>query len=147
MKNNYSDIINAAGEPLWFDENGVPRYTEFHPTRCVKKNAEEIFLVEVRCQICEKPFLVAVSWKNEPRYIGPHEIPPAKPLSHVGGVGINYGDPPNIGCCQSGACTSSEFHKIIQAWIVSLQPAWHWIQLDQETIAKISAKSEVEIMR
>ena len=31
MKADFEDILERAGEPDWYDAEGVPRYGEFHP--------------------------------------------------------------------------------------------------------------------
>lgn len=58
MLTNYRDIIALAGEPKWYDEHGVPRYSEFHPNEC-GVYIKAVALLEIECQDCEKHFLVA----------------------------------------------------------------------------------------
>lgn len=48
---NYSDIIERAGEPDWYDDNGAPRYGPFHPRR-VSVYSAEVALLLVACQSC-----------------------------------------------------------------------------------------------
>lgn len=133
MKNNYSDIIAKAGKPFWYNENGVPRYTEFHPFKCVHKDSDEVALVEVKCQSCGESFLVALT------------LPAADRLTQINGKSLHYGDPPNVGCCCAGPTMSSEFNAIIQVWTRSKGPTSPWMQLDSDAIAAIGAKSEVGI--
>lgn len=145
MKPNYRDIIEKAGEPRWFDENGVPRYVDFHPNRCVIAGAQEAFLVEVQCQGCGISFSVALTWKNEDRSVYGRTLPPLDKLTKTGGNNLHYGDPPNVGCCASGPTMSSDFHRIVEAWIRSAGPGSPWVKLDQEAIEAIGAKSDVGI--
>lgn len=141
MNPDYTDIIAKAGTPLWYDEYGVPRYIEFHPTRCAMLGAEEAFLVEIQCQGCGEAFLVALTWKDESRYWMGKELPPGNRLTTTGGNGLHYGDPPNSNCCPSGPTMSSDFHRIVQGWIRTATGAW--VQLDDEALAAIGAESEV----
>lgn len=120
MKTNYQDIVALAPtKPLWFDEQGVPRFCEFHPTRVVHRDAEEVALVEVQCQACGAAFPVALSWRSHDYDREMLDLPPmprltagnkAMPHSYA------YGDPPNTGCCRSGATMSSEFLRLLQMW-------------------------------
>ena len=145
MKTAYTDIIAKAGPPLWFDENGVPRYTEFHPDRCVMMGAQEAILAEMRCQSCGTPLLVALTWQDKDRYIYGHALPPLDRLTKVGGNNLHYGDPPRTGCCDHGGSMTTEFHRIVQAWIRTAGPGHPWMQLDQEAIEAIGAKSEIGV--
>lgn len=141
MKPNYSDILARAGEPLWYDEHGVPRYVEFHPNRCVLLGAEEAFLVDVLCQGCGTPFLVALTWRDKSVYWLGKELPPSDRLTWTGGGGLHYGDPPNTGCCPAGPTMTSDFHRIAQAWIRTATDVW--IRLDEDAVQGIGAVSEV----
>lgn len=143
MLPNYKDIIEKAGKPLWFDENGVPRYVEFHPRHCVMAGVQEVVLAEVMCQGCGTPFLVALSWRDGERELYGKTFPPTDRLTKVGGNSLHYGDPPNIGCCDSGPTMTSDFHRIVEAWVRSSGPGSPWIKLDQEAIDAIGAKSEL----
>jgi hypothetical protein len=132
---------------MWFDEGGVPRYVPFHPNRCALLGAEEALLAEVRCQGCGQPFLVALTWRDAghyPQFQG-LTLPPADRLTKIGGNSLHYGDPPDIGCCDAGPTMGSDFHRIVQAWIRTAGPMAPWIQLDQEAIDAIDAKSEVGV--
>lgn len=142
MKPNYRDIIKKAGVPRWFDENGVPRYVDFHPSLCVMAGAQESFLVEVRCQGCGTAFPVALTWKRDCSAYG-HILRPQDKLTQTGGNNLHYGAPPNVGCCDADPTMSSDFHCIVEAWIRSAGPGSPWVQLDREAIEAIGAKSEV----
>lgn len=143
MLPSYSDIIEKAGKPLWFDENGVSRYVEFHPNRCVMAGTQEVVLAEVMCQGCGTSFLVALSWRDGKREIYGQASPPADRLTKTDGNSLHYGDPPNIGCCAFGPTMTSDFHRIVEAWIRSAGPGGPWVKLGQEAINAIGAKSEV----
>lgn len=95
MKSNYHDIIEKAGEPLWYDDHGVPRYVKFHPDEC-GVYIDAVALVKVRCQACDREFLVAdeidetdIQMAGVPGW----SLKPPKPAS--GQIGsFHYGDPP-----------------------------------------------------
>ncbi len=59
MKPKYSDITSRiAGEPIWFGNNGEPRYDPFHPSLSSNFYAVEVVLLKIQCQNCKKSFLV-----------------------------------------------------------------------------------------
>jgi len=58
MYHPYFDLRARLGEPLWHDEHGVPRYVPFHPEH-VGIYYRWVALLEIRCQACEAPFMVA----------------------------------------------------------------------------------------
>ncbi len=106
MKNCYSDILVRIPEaPLWWDENGVPRYDAFGPDAVADIYCCEAALVEIRCQNCGHPFEVAFSWYHHSGQSALSSNP------H-----LFYGDPPNMGCCEAGASMSSESVRVLQFW-------------------------------
>lgn len=62
MYQPYLDIMDRLGVPLWWDENGVPRYEPFEPRLCADIYNRYCALIEIRCQACGKLFPVASSW-------------------------------------------------------------------------------------
>jgi len=118
MKPKYKDIIEKAGDPLWFDEKGVPRYVEFHPTHCVMTSAREAVLAEITCQGCGSLFLVAITRKNDPDGC----------LTGTGSNILSYGDPPNIGCCASGPTMTGDLCRIVEVWIRPEGPGYPWVK-------------------
>jgi hypothetical protein len=62
MYQPYIDILKRLGAPLWWDENGVPRYEDFAPRDCANIYAEFAALLEIRCQGCDRLFPVASTW-------------------------------------------------------------------------------------
>lgn len=101
MKNNYKDIVSRIKEkPKWWDNNGVPRYDDFHPKLCPDIYSSHTALILIACQGCSQKFEVEVS-------------------SHlVFSINeLHYGDPPNIGCCLVGATMSSISLKTLQVWV------------------------------
>jgi len=57
----YEDITKRLGEPLWYDDHGVPRYDEFHPSM-LDVYADFAALSEIACQSCGRRFKVGVPW-------------------------------------------------------------------------------------
>ena len=98
----YRDIMTKLGPPSWFDENAVPRYCEFHPHYLANIYADEAALLHVGCQVCEMPFIVAVSG----------HYPTVK--SGIADHTIDYGDPPNVNCVN--ASISSVTLQVLQYW-------------------------------
>lgn len=148
MKPNYIDILQVAAEsgrlPLWYNEQGVPRFAPFHPRLCASLMHQEAVLAEIRCQPCGTPFLVALTWSSQDYSREHFDLPPLPRLTAgrlAARNAFSYGDPPNVGCCPSGHVMSSEFHRIVEAWVITEN--YQWRQLSAEEVAAIPAPSEV----
>lgn len=63
MKACYYDIIVKLGAPLWWDENGVPRYAPFAPYLSGDPDARQAALLQVVCPHCRQVCRVSVSSK------------------------------------------------------------------------------------
>ncbi len=110
MFNDYSDITGRIAEPpLWWDEQGVPRYAEFAPWLVANIYAREVALVEIECFECPTRFQVALSTAGvmgQPERLDLAEIIESRE--------IDYGDPPNYGNCRSGASTGCYNLRVLQ---------------------------------
>lgn len=104
MHPSYEDIIERAGVPDWYDENGTPRYGEFD------HDALDIYidyaaLIEIACQDCGKKFRVAMCDSRSRHYMkhvvgsGLSDEEAAGYLldKHKGVPPFHYGDPPRHG--------------------------------------------------
>lgn len=121
MKASYQDIRNRIEkEPMWYDENGTPRYKKFHPDLSPNIYAREVILLKIACQHCHRRFLVEMNFgtfdlikgdssftekldlfiKSKKRKI----IPP-----------VHYGDPPIHGCI--GDTENCYDLRIVEFWI------------------------------
>lgn len=110
MHHNYDDITSRIDTPpRWFDEHAVPRYCDFGPRQIADVYAEECCLLEIQCQACGTPFMVAMSWGTRDRVYGTPKL-----SSNI--QAIHYGDPPNIDCCSAGATMNSEPLRVHQFW-------------------------------
>ena len=107
---NYHDISSKLGTPVWFDESGVPRYCEFHPSNLANIYATEAVLFLVGCQVCGKGFTVAMSGAF-----------PAT-SDRIRNNTLDYGDPPNVGC--GNVLMSSVPQSIIQYWSRAQMRDW-----------------------
>lgn len=115
MKPNYYDIIEKLGEPLWWDEHGVPRYIEFHPELASDIGAKYVALLEVACQDCGKIFKVASS--VDPFYYRLYEREIHFPSSKSAGS-FDYSDPPlHFEKCVAGYCMGSIPVRILEFWV------------------------------
>ncbi len=86
MHNDYGDIRSRiSDEPLWFDDNGVPRYEAFSPMMLPCIYATQAALLEIKCQGCQRKFMVG---------IGNGFLPPTVLRKDE----LHYGDPPLHGC-------------------------------------------------
>lgn len=136
MLPNYKDIIDKAGEPLWWDEYGVPRYCTFHPDECgVYIDTATLLIIE--CQSCQTRFRAATvwnstsqlmerlrldnmtgshSWQGEPIATGPYL-----------GLAPHYGDPPRHNCSGGGETMSSNTIAVAELW--NQDEKWEWVRL------------------
>jgi hypothetical protein len=115
MNAYYGDILERIAEkPKWWDENAVPRFCDFSPDQVANIYADEVALVEIRCQCCETPFLVAFSYRD----IEAHEMFGGRRslAERIKDRSLHYGDPPRTGCCLGGDTMNSEPHRVLQYW-------------------------------
>lgn len=125
MKASYLDIKNKINaEPIWYDENGVPRYDKFSPELSPNIYADEIILLEIACQDCKQRFLVEMNWDKMRKIFDRHlesfstrvqqHLKNNKEFNHSL---IHYGDPPIHFCVgDTENCYDLhivEFHKKI----------------------------------
>ncbi len=120
MHHDYSDITNLIDiSPLWYDENGVPRYCAFHPSHLANIYASEAALGLIECQACRTKFRVAFSELNQKdRLWDPSRQVRIAFLSDlILDQTLRYGDPPNTRCCDAGPSMSSVTVSVIEYWI------------------------------
>lgn len=111
MKADYADIKALTDkEPLWYDQNGVPRYCEFHPKLIF---ADEVILVHIACQACGKRFKVEMHWWQAS---GKQSISEAIDNGELGY--LHYGDPPRHKDrnCAAGDTMNCDSIRIIEFW-------------------------------
>ena len=116
----YEDLREKLGDPLWVDENGVPRYKPFAPGM-LDIYAKFAALVEIRCQACRRPFLVGVSWSII-KCIGSGELvhwneeghdgrPMVMPSVEEGPGAFGFGDAPWHETPDEGVCWRDHEHR------------------------------------
>lgn len=119
MNADYSDIRDRIPEPpLWFDEHAVPRYMAFAPDLAANIYATEIVLLEVTCQACERAFKVCLSWDLTDQARGVQAL-----STQIRAQEIDYGDPPNVGCCAAGPTMTSVPRRVLEFW-KNARPGW-----------------------
>lgn len=116
----YEDLRDKLGEPTWHDEQGVPRYCDFHPSRggiydrwCA--------LLEIACQACGQTFLVSDSYSMTDMIRAgwkpgdPSE--PVLPTDGNGGGSFGFGDAPWHGEEQcSGTTMTTDTLRVVEFW-------------------------------
>ncbi len=116
MKTAYYDILSLTDKkPLWFDEQAVPRYLPFKPDM-VNIYASEVCLFEIKCQGCGHIFIVALSYH--------HFFDKVKLSEAIEDNNLNYGDPPNIGCCDAGPTMTSDSIRVLEFWAKNVSYKW-----------------------
>lgn len=116
MLESYDDLRRRILEPpKWFDENGVPRYNETHPSLCPDIYADEVLFYEIACQSCDARFVVEENWSrhNLAAIVRGGENPSLSERVRL--KRIHYGDPP-CWTCASGATMNCIDIRTIQFW-------------------------------
>lgn len=107
MKARYDDIIAKAGAPLWWDENGVPRYAQFEPFHC-DPAARQAALLKAACIHCRRDCYLAVSSRQTNLDI----------MSDLAARGMSlYGLLPHFDHC--GRINMGELLGIVSIWRLS----------------------------
>jgi hypothetical protein len=120
MYTYYSDILSKMGDPLWWDENAVPRYKLFEPQAIADIYATECALAMIACQNCSTYFSVCIS-HNLLLGFGKNSL-----SKRITSKSLSYGDPPNSRCCPAGPTMGSIMCKIIQYWHRGEDTKWLW---------------------
>ena len=122
---------SCVAKPLWWDENGVPRFALHHPHHCPDIYAEEVCLLLVSCQNCEKEFQVQMSWNATAHLRGiaalmrmgiAVDIPAAAEVVksslayQIAGRGPHYGDPPHHDGCLVGNTMNVWDLRVLEFW-------------------------------
>ena len=134
MLPSYHDIRKRIKEkPLWYDENGVPRYDPFHPDLLPDIYADEGVLVKIQCQdsTCGKTFLVGISYNRTWIAVNSN-------AQTLGGIPtlrqrierfkadpsmclpVHYGDPPRHAHSQDGWCAG----ETMNCWDLKIEEFW-----------------------
>jgi len=130
MLGDYDDIRSRISDPvLWWDNNGVPRYCEFHPSRCGIYDAV-VALIEVACQACGRRFLIAVTFDGPAlQELGDRFRRP----THADIGSFHYGDPPSHGSegCLAGDTMNVESVRVVEFWE---REAGEWRRLPEHEV-------------
>lgn len=143
MLRSYSDITSRLGDPLWWDENGAPRYEKFAPWMLGVYDDIAI-LYRIKCQSCLKPLLVASCESVMDRLrlhwtFGKDGEEMKKPNLEEFVVGIHYGDPPRHDCPGAGETMNCYDVEIIEAW-ERYTNSWEWTRHPELEIELEDAK-------
>jgi len=113
MLAKYEDILKRIKEePKWFDSNGVPRYDKFSPELSPNIYADEVVLLKIMCQQCNKIFFVEMNWDKADKFL--FEKPALSEM--VKQKTIHYGDPPRHNDCGAGNTMNSIPLRVMQFW-------------------------------
>lgn len=130
MKADYTDIkLRCSGAIRWYDQNGVPRYADFHPNYCPNIYAKEVILMLIECQACGRKFKVEMHWHQTSGDMSISEAIKKDDLGY-----LHYGDPPRhkddgVGRnCHSGDTMNSEAIKILQFWRKDKNLEWERVE-------------------
>lgn len=148
MLPSYEDIIEKAGPADWWDQNGAPRYGEFHPRKVTIYN-KIVGLFRIECQDCNKPFDVAHVYPTAMDMIRfdksfgglpqREDYPDAsneewaviweeyvQKFDDFDPTNFHYGDPPNHGCPGAGDTMNCIDIACLQWWVRDKETLeWH----------------------
>ena len=112
MQALYSDILSlTAKPPRWYDQNGVPRYCEFHPHYCPDILSPEVALLRIACRHCGQEFEAEVH---------------AEYFGRLGSSSsLHYGDPPAHSCV--GDSMNCRDLAVLQVW---RRQALEWLKVE-----------------
>jgi hypothetical protein len=137
MHAGYEDILEAAGKPpLWWDQNGAPRFGPHHPNLAADIYASEVVLLRIACQRCLQEQLVQMTWSTMDAmrwhiHVEWAALRKGEPLvedkaihtlaDSVRDGSIHYGDPPHHEdrgeFCHAG-CTMNVYDlKVEEFWV------------------------------
>lgn len=126
MHRSYEDITSKLGPPLWWDDNGVPRYEAFDPELLGVYDRLGLLLL-IECQACEARFNVAIALDGMAIHcsnlMGEDGTLNRKAAAEVGVYAFHYGDPPRHGGCV-GETMQSTMKKVLQAWTKESMVTW-----------------------
>ncbi len=127
MHCEYTEILEAMGDPKWWDENAVPRYVDFHPSKCANIYADDVVLLQISCQACQHLFFVAMSQ-------GAYEKAVKRDWSQPDAFPPHYGDPPRLTgdrCCPAGPTMNVEMEEVLERWTRRLPKGRGWTKVDR----------------
>jgi hypothetical protein len=142
MRQPYWDLYKLAKgkRPLWFDEQGVPRWIPFRPDEVNDAYAETVALYEIECQSCHQRFAVAESWSRWKFSDAKLEEWPALAERLRG---LNWGDPPcwmardgKLVQC-SGSVSSSINIRLLEVWQRTPPELWKSIKCDWTRLTEL----------
>lgn len=123
---NYTDIISKLGTPVWFTQDGYPRYCEYHPSECGIYHKFSA-LILVKCQSCGRDFKIGTISDYYKIYLLKRAGQISDDMSELKKVryALEYcGDPPNIECCSAGPTMTVEHVSFLEIWKYNDNHVW-----------------------
>jgi hypothetical protein len=140
MKAMYEDVLAAIangheGDPIWYDENGTPRFATHHPEMCPDIYASEVALLEIACQACERVFRAQMSRSSYSTQL----------RAEVKSGAIHYGDPPNADCCPAGPTMNCLDLRVVEFWArgsarKAIEASLHHAVPDPPVVSKVAVE-------
>lgn len=130
MLRSYEDIKSKIDEqPKWYDDNGVPRYCEFHPNQ-MGIYEDLVISALIACQSCGQQFHVANGSNHHERYKA--YILAGRPIDNnvlslnsvEAAQSFHYGDPPNHDCV--GDTMNCKDLQVIEVWARHIDNKHEW---------------------
>ncbi|MHB1852933.1 MAG: hypothetical protein ACYCU6_12290, partial [Acidimicrobiales bacterium] len=116
MLPSYADIRALTdAEPVWYGDNGVPRYAPFHP-RLLGVYDKIAVLAEIKCQSCAALLLVGRGTPLHTFHVPLGQIEVVQHSLEKLARGFVFGDPPRHGCPGAGETMGCIERRIVEAW-------------------------------
>lgn len=118
MTPEYNDIRSRiAEEPSWFDDNGTPRYGKFTPRNAPNIYANEVALVEIGCQGCDKTWLVSFTRSSMDTLLANMKGTPGTLADSIRNGSLHYGDPPShVDTDHAGSTMNCFDWRVVEYW-------------------------------
>jgi hypothetical protein len=129
VNQGYREIIEAMGEPKWWNEHAAPRYVEFNPREAANIYACEVVLALIVCQDCGREFRVCFSRDAVSAVMRERSLASLSQAHE-----LHYGDPPNIGCCPAGPTMNSVPMRVLEYWHRGADTNHEWKRRAQHEI-------------
>lgn len=162
MHAGYEDILELGAKPLWWDENGVPRFKAHAPSLSANIYAIEVVLLKIACQLCGVEQLVQMTWSSMDTVNAMIRMEWARSKSTKTKVGnlprnigtladavrsgsIHYGDPPyhdgpDGEFCHAGCTMNCYDLAVVEFW--KQGDRFEWNRVPELEVALPDAKAE-----
>ena len=140
----------CVAKPLWWDQNGTPRFKPHHPDLCPDIYAIEVALLLISCQSCGSKYDVQMSWdlsdRIKARAVGEATaaaIAETALSAQIRRGVIHYGDPP-CNNCLAGSTMNCWDLAVLQFWTREGRRGWERVPALEITLPDMNDSEREE---